>query len=446
MPSYKYKVIFEDGKIGNGKIMALNKSHAMDSLKRDNIQPLSITKLPDKNKAKQKKIDSSKIKVPTPTKKVSVNDGEKPKIKITTLKELSQIGMHPFSKVTRKDVLIFINNLYILKKAKFNNIQALRLIKGYIENNFFKDVVEDIILGVESGEKMNVVMNDYPRIFPSMVVNFVKVGEDSGNLDTALRYARDYLETSNVLRKQVKSAVVPKLLQFILIMIIMFVLVIVGVPIIQSVYDMFDSPDQIPKATLITLDVANWLLKFWYIPVGITLLVIGVFFVYINTPKGRFNWDKFKLKCPVVGRLITNVTVHQFFQAMLLNLKNGMRIQESLDVSKNVSSNYYFLSTIELAKVNAISGTSWLEPFENNKLFKPMVSQMIETGMQTELTTMMDKVNEYIQMEIDDALEVFRKVLPEVTYSIVGIAIVLFTIVIVIPLVNVYMGGFLQMP
>ena len=446
MPSYKYKVIFEDGKIGNGKIMALNKSHAMDSLKRDNIQPLSITKLPDKNKAKQKRLDRSKIKDSTSPKKVSVNDGEKPKIKITTLKELSQIGMHPFSKVTRKDVLIFINNLYILKKAKFNNIQALRLIKGYIENNFFKDVVEDIILGVESGEKMNVVMNDYPRIFPSMVVNFVKVGEDSGNLDTALRYARDYLETSNVLRKQVKSAVIPKLLQFILIMIIMFVLVIVGVPIIQSVYDMFDSPDQIPKATLITLDVANWLLKFWYIPVGIALLVIGSFLVYINTPKGRFNWDKFKLKCPVVGRLITNVTVHQFFQAMLLNLKNGMRIQESLDVSKNVSNNYYFLSTIELAKVNAISGTSWLEPFENNKLFKPMVSQMIETGMQTELTTMMDKVNEYIQMEIDEALEVFRKVLPEVTYSIVGIAIVLFTIVIVIPLVNVYMGGFLQMP
>ena len=446
MPSYKYKVIFEDGKIGNGKIMALNKSHAMDSLKRDNIQPLSITKLPDKNKAKQKRLDRSKIKDSTSPKKVSVNDGEKPKIKITTLKELSQIGMHPFSKVTRKDVLIFINNLYILKKAKFNNIQALRLIKGYIENNFFKDVVEDIILGVESGEKMNVVMNDYPRIFPSMVVNFVKVGEDSGNLDTALRYARDYLETSNVLRKQVKSAVIPKLLQFILIMIIMFVLVIVGVPIIQSVYDMFDSPDQIPKVTLITLDVANWLLKFWYIPVGIALLVIGSFLVYINTPKGRFNWDKFKLKCPVVGRLITNVTVHQFFQAMLLNLKNGMRIQESLDVSKNVSNNYYFLSTIELAKVNAISGTSWLEPFENNKLFKPMVSQMIETGMQTELTTMMDKVNEYIQMEIDEALEVFRKVLPEVTYSIVGIAIILFTIVIVIPLVNVYMGGFLQMP
>lgn len=52
-----------------------------------------------------------------------------------------------------------------------------------------------------------------------------------------------------------------------------------------------------------------------------------------------------------------------------------MRIQESLEVSRNVTSNYYFLSAIELAKVNVIAGTSWITPFEEKKLFKPMVSQ-----------------------------------------------------------------------
>ena len=106
----------------------------------------------------------------------------------------------------------------------------------------------------------------------------------------------------------------------------------------------------------------------------------------------------------------------------------------------------YFLSVIELAKVNAIAGTSWLEPFKENKLFKPMVAQMVEVGMQTELSTMMDKVNEYLQMEIDESLERFQKVLPEITYSFVGAALILFTVVILVPLVIVYMGGFIDMP
>ena len=129
---------------------------------------------------------------------------------------------------------------------------------------------------------------------------------------------------------------------------------------------------------------------------------------------------------------------------MLLNLKNGMRIQESLEVSSNVTSNYYFLSVVEIAKVNVIAGTSWITPFKENKIFRPMVSQMVGIGMRTELAVMMEKVNEYVQTEIDESLDRFKKVLPEVTYSFVGVAIILFTIVILIPLVIVYMGGFID--
>lgn len=448
MPSYKYRVIFEDGKVGHGKIMALNKSHAMESLKKDRIQPISIKKLPEKRQ-KYKRLDYNKIEKENLIKRVNSNlnnSKKKVDLKKITLEELKQMKLHPFTRITSKDIIVLVNNLYILKKAKFNNIQALRIIYEQMENLKLKDILEDIIIGVESGEKMNVVMQNYPNVFPAMFVNFIKVGEDSGNLDTALLYARDYMEASNNLKKQVRSTVIPKVLQFFTIIILMFGLVIVGVPIIQDVYDMFDSTSKIPKATMITLDIANWFMKYWYIPTSIVAILVGIFFFVINTPKGRYNWDKFKLACPVVGTLINNITVHKFFQAMLLNLKNGMRIQESLEVSRNVTSNYYFLSAIELAKVNVIAGTSWITPFEEKKLFKPMVSQMVGVGMQTELSTMMEKVNEYIQSEVDESLERFKKVLPEVTYSFVGIALIAFTIVILVPLVIVYMGGFIDMP
>ena len=448
MPSYKYRVILEDGKVGRGKIMALNKSHAMESLKRDKIQPVAIKKLAEKKKKTKKELDYEKLekeRIEKRNKQASDKVNSK-KITNATLAQLKDISSHPFSRITSKDIIVFVNNLYILKKAKFNNIQALRVIYQQIENKRFKDIVEDIIIGVEAGEKINTIMQNYPNVFPSMFVNFVKVGEDSGNLDTALLYARDYIETSNALKKQVRKVVIPKVLQFVIIMVLMFVLVVIGVPIIQEVYDMFDSSSEIPKATLITLDVAKWFMAHWYVPTLIIILLIAGFIFIINTPRGRYRWDKFKLTCPVVGRLLNNITVHKFFQAMLLNLKNGMRIQESLEVSKNVTKNYYFLSSLELAKVNVIAGTSWLEPFEENKIFKPMVSQMVEIGMQTELSTMMEKVNEYVQMEIDESLERFSKVLPEITYAFVGIAIVLFTIVILIPLVIVYMGGFIDLP
>lgn len=147
---------------------------------------------------------------------------------------------------------------------------------------------------------------------------------------------------------------------------------------------------------------------------------------------------------PVVGRLVNNVTINKFFQAMLLNIRNGMRIQESLEVSKNVTNNYYFLSAIEAGKVNALAGNSWIEPFNEKELFNPMVSEMVQIGMKTELSEMMEKLNEYVQMEIDESLTAFVKWLPEVTYVFVGIALIALVITVVVPLTQVYMGSFIN--
>ena len=438
MPDYKYRAILRDGKIIRGKILAVNKHQVITKLKEAKIQPIAIRKM------RTSKIDN----------RIFIRKSSKPKytpqhndhnidFKKISFKNFSTIDFHPFNKIQTKDIISFVNNIYILKKANFNNIQALQALYDGIENPAFKDLVEDLLIGVESGERLNVVMANYPRVFPSMFVNFVKVGEESGTLDTALLYARDYIETSTKLKKQIRGAIIPRVLQFFGIMISMFAAVIMGVPLLKSVYDMFGSTATVPKATLAALAVAEWLISYWYAIVAIILAMVFGFITYINTPRGRYNWDKLLMTFPVVGKLNVNITISKFFQAMLLNLKNGMRIQESLDVSKNVTNNYYFLSLIEVAKSNSLIGESWITPFEEAHIFKPMVSEMISIGMKTNLAEMMDKVNQYIIMEIDESIEKFVKWLPDISYLFVGIALIGFMIVVMIPLVQVYMGSFI---
>lgn len=442
MPSYKYRVLFEDGKLGRGRIMALNKSLAIDSLKKDGTQPILVKRMKDKNKYRRPDYD----KLIREDRKLKIKQSRKASVKDLNLKDLRKAEITLFNHVSAKDLIIFSNNLYILKKAKFNNVQALEAVHEGTENKYFKSVIEDILIGVQAGERMYTIMEAYPKVFPTMYINFVKVGEESGTLDTALLYARDYIESSTKLSKRIRSAVIPRVLQFFGIMFMMFAALIVGVPILQDVYDMFNSTQEIPAATMMGLKVAEWFMANWYFLVaGIGILFL-IFFAYIHTPKGRYNWDKFVMTIPVIGPLNVNITISKFFQAMLLNLKNGMRIQESLDVSRNVTKNYYFLSVIESAKINALSGKSWLEPFQEKGIFKPMVSEMIEVGMKTDLAEMMEKVNEYILMEIDEAIARFVKWLPEITYLFVGIALIFFVITVVVPIIDVYMGGFIDYP
>ena len=443
MPDYKYRIINEDGKVTRGKINATSKANALENLKRNNNQPIMIKKM-NESTIKRKRVDYNKINVEANATIRRERVKKKKDITQMTWDELKKIDVHFPSPIKTRDIVIFINNLYILKKAKFNNLQALKAVFDCIENPKLKDIVEDILIGVENGERIYNLMSNYPKVFPPMFVNFIRVGEESGTLDTALLYARDYIEEANRLSKQVRSAVIPRVLQFIGIMGGMIAALLFGVPLLEEVYDMFDSDNEIPRATQIGLDVAKWIVANWYIVLGVIGALLAVFFFWISNPMGRYKWDKFKLTCPVVGPLLTSITINKFFQAMLLNLKNGMRIQESLEVSKNVSTNYYFLSAVQAAKTNSLEGQSWLIPFEEKKLFKPMVTQMITIGMQTDLTEMMEKVNEYIKMEIDEALDVFVRVLPDITYLFVGIALIAFCLTVMVPLTEVYMGGMIS--
>ena len=130
-------------------------------------------------------------------------------------------------------------------------------------------------------------------------------------------------------------------------------------------------------------------------------------------------------------------------KAMLLNLKNGMRIQDALDVSKNVIKNYVMLSIIENSLNNILIGESWITPFERSGLASPMITEMLKIGMQTDLPEMMDKLVEYMEIDINNTIEKINMVLPQVMYSIVGVVLIFFVVIVLVPMIQIYFGNFL---
>jgi type IV pilus assembly protein PilC len=146
---------------------------------------------------------------------------------------------------------------------------------------------------------------------------------------------------------------------------------------------------------------------------------------------------------PIFGKLIFSLDFSRLMKAMLLNLKNGMRIQEALDVSKNVINNYVMLSIIENSLNNILIGESWITPFEKSGLASPMITEMLKIGMQTDLPEMMDKLVEYMEIDINNTIEKINMVLPQVMYAIVGAVLIFFVIIVLVPMIQIYFGNFL---
>ena len=444
MPIFTYKAITDKGIVVKNSVEAANKEELVRKLKANKIVPISIKRnsafsfLTSNYKMKKNTVDIEQIMRTVET----VKPTSTRKDKLTTKQKIS-IYLSGSEKVTSRDLIIFTQNFYLLKKANFNNIHALATIVDSTENRTLKGIIKDILAGVESGENIYTTMEYYSDVFPYIYINMIKVGELSGSLTQSLEQALTYLETSTDLNTKVKKIIIPNVITFSLLIILLVVGTIVAVPAIQGLFEEIGSTETLPAITLWFSDFINGVIKYWPIPTVIIAAVIAYILYYISTPKGRYDFDHFKYTMPIFGKLLYQIDFSRFIRAMALNLQNGMRIQNALEVSKNVAKNVVMLSMVETASNNALIGESWIQPFENAAFTSSMEIEMLKIGMQTNLTEMMLKLVDIIDVEIDNSLEKIMKVLPQVVAGIVGAVLIFFVVVVLVPIIQVYMGNFL---
>lgn len=443
MPEYIYRAVTSKGQIVRNKVEDVNRNTLIKKLKNNGLLPISITQVAYNSKKRKvnkrnmmdiddimKQADSANI--------LQGRASIKP-----TIKERVNLALSREEKITTRDIIIFTQNFYLLKKANFNNIHALSTIIDSTDNLSLRGVLQDILAGVESGEYMYTTMEYYSNIFPYIYVNMIKVGELSGSLTKSLEQAVKYLETASGTTSSLKKIIIPNVIQLVLLVGILIFGVAYIIPMIQDAFANAGSNTQLPQITIWFVDFCNGLMANWYIPVVIIAGIVTIIITYINTPKGKYNFHYFKYKMPIFGKLIYAMDFSRLMKAMLLNLENGMRIQEALEVSKSVVKNYVMLSIIETAINNILIGASWIEPFENSGLSSTMQTEMLKIGMQTDLTEMMGKLVEYMDMDIDNLMKKVMSVLPQVVYSIVGVVLIFLVVVIIVPCLQLYMGDWL---
>lgn len=442
MPTYVYKAVTKTGVVVRNKVESSSRQGLIKMLKGNNLLPISIEQVSYQSKRTPKRQKKNITDIEEIMKNVNTTQIDR-KSKTLSTKEKINLYFAKTEKITQRDLVVFTQNFYLLKKANFNNIHALNTIIEGTENISFRGILEDILAGVEAGENMYTTMEYYSNVFPYIYINMIKVGELSGSLTNSLEQAVKYLDDTEALNKKLRGILIPNIVQFILLIVMLIVGTLFAIPAIQGIFDELGTEETLPAITLWFADFVDKAIQYWYIPTLFIVAVVGIVLFYINTPKGKYNFHYFKYKMPIFGELIFALDFSRLMKAMLLNLKNGMRIQDAIDVSKNVVKNYVMLSIIETSLNNILIGASWVEPFEKSGLAKPMITEMLKIGMQTDLTEMMEKLVEYMEIDIDNIMTKIMKALPQVVYAIVGVVLIFFVLVVLVPCIQVYMGNFL---
>lgn len=429
MASFECKVVTPQGQTVIVNMREKDKISCFKRLKENGMTPIEVTK----------KFDPFGF-IKEKTEKTAVIHSQKnaDKVKINLNKEIKFS-----SKISLDELKKFTQEFYLLKQSKFSNKDAMLAIISGATDEKFKIVLEDILKNIESEVFMYKAMQEHPSIFPKVYINLIKTGEITGNLEESLQNAVKYLDGEILITTKLQNELIPNIGMFIAIILMLFIAMVIGVPVLQNIFIASGNVIELPKITIILSALANKIADVWYILAIIMLIVIVIQYRYIKTEKGRKKLDFLKYKNYIFGDIIYSLDFARFIRSLYINLRSKLRLEDALEVSKNVVKNTYLLSTIEKSINNVYVGKSWVEPFEQDGLLNPIIIEILKKGTKATMIETISKTVEYMDFEIEIQTNKLSKILPGISYAIVALVILLFTITIIVPCIQIYMGGFL---
>ncbi|MFN2441467.1 MAG: type II secretion system F family protein [Thermoanaerobaculia bacterium] len=324
--------------------------------------------------------------------------------------------------VPPKLIAIFTRQFSVMIDAGLPLVQCLEILGSQQENKTLKRGLLQIRQDVESGSTLADAMRKHPKIFNDLYTNMVAAGEAGGILDTILQRLAAYIEKSVKLNAQVKSAMIYPVAVISIAILVVAVILWKVIPTFEALFKGLGA--ELPMPTVVVIALSNFIGDFWWL---ITILIIGfVIFIkrYHATYKGKRVLDGIMLKAPVIGLLLRKIAVARFCRTLATLTSSGVPILDGLSITAKTAGNSIVEDAIMATRKSVEEGKTISEPLADTDVFPPMVVQMIAVGEQTgALDTMLSKIAEFYEDEVDLAVAGLMKLLEPILIAFLGVAI-----------------------
>ena len=336
-------------------------------------------------------------------------------------------------KVDTDDLVMFVRQLYSLLNAGVPLIRSLRGLADNTRNERLATEIRNVAGRLEQGSTLSEAMARAPKVFPKLLVAMVRVGEASGRLEESLERMAANLEQERDTRAQVKQAL--RYPTFVMIAIALAI-VVVNIFVIPAFADMFEQFDaELPLPTRMLLGFSAFMQNN-----GLYLLAGGVaaaggFRYVINTEEGRWRWDRYKLRLPLVGGILTRALLGRFSRTLSMSLRSGVPILQALNAVADTTDNAYVSGGVRHMREGIEQGESLYAVAEDSRLFTPLVLQMLAVGEETgQVSDMMDQVAVYYEREVEADLDKLSSAIEPIVIGFIGLLVLILAAGIFLPM------------
>jgi len=352
--------------------------------------------------------------------------------------EKSKLNQPLFERISRRDVAVFSRQLSLLLDVGMPLLKALRTLGKRTSKVRFKKVINDLAVQVEQGSTFANSLAKYPRLFPDLYVNIVKVGEVGGSLELALRRLAEFTERELRHRSKLFYAM---MYPFVVVMVAILVIVLILVKVFPVLLGVFEGQEEdLPQLTRSMAAVGDFIGAWWpALLIGIAVLA-GVFLWFRKTPFGRRVIDSFNLKfrLPIVGRLGQKTIVARLAETFSLLLKSGIQLIPAMRVVATASGNVIVEENFTKAANEVEQGRSLQDVMIPQGILPPIVVDMLGVGEEAgSLDTVLDRIHESYSEEVEMALENMNRIIEPILLVFLGGAVLLIALAFFLPYWNI---------
>jgi len=397
---YQYLVYTEDKKIVKGTISAESEKTAGETLAHRGYQVLSL-KLIATYKPRWEKVFASLYRI-------------KPGV-----------------------IIFFSRQLALLLESGIDIVTSLDLLRAQASSRNLKRVLGEVASDVRGGNQLSAALSKHPESFSFMYCRLLRVGEQTGSLETVLRQMADYMETEAATTKEIKNALRYPVIVSIVAVIVIGVIVTFVLPAFTSLYDQLGV--ELPLITRLLLFAVGLLTSYGFYLIGGILIIAALTFVYIQTPDGKLAWDGLALRLPLMGRISHLNELAHCCRSMSLLFRAGLPLPEIMSLVIESSDNKVVKKVLTDVQQDMLKGEGLSQPMAKNKLFLPLMVQMVRVGEETgNLDVTLAAVAQNFETEAQDKMRSLIGLIQPTITVVIGIVVAFIALSLVSAMTSMY--------
>jgi MSHA biogenesis protein MshG len=328
-------------------------------------------------------------------------------------------------KIDITELIIFARQMQSLTKAGLPLDRALTGLMASMKNPRFKELMTDVLAGLESGQSLSTALGHHPKVFSPLFLSLVDVGENTGRLDLAFEQIGRYLELEKSTRKQVKSATRYPMFVVITIAVALAIITYFVIPAFSETFARLGA--ELPLETRILIGISDFVVQWWQFLLGGTVAAIVGFKTWVRSRRGQLIWDHQKLKLPLAGPVFERIALARFSRTFSMIMKSGVPIVHGMGVVAGAVGNKYIAGRILRMRDGISRGESLYNTAITANMFSPLVLQMIAVGEESgTIDQLLEEVADFYDAEVEYDLKRLGEVIePILIMFIAGMVLVL---------------------